>query len=294
MNPFDLRGPEFLGFYVMLMVGTWIVMGLVRRIIDHTSDVVPTQLNDAYAIAFLRGGPKEMARVTILSLIDRGLLKVTDEGVRTADTASKMRVRRETEQVLLDHCRSPRVLATLSELPALKSACRSTEADLQRAGFLPTGAQRAARTFLFLLLGVGVLGGVAATKIAVALSRGRTNIAFLVILGIVALIVAAKVAFPRLTARGKKQLGELRNLFNSLKLRAAELKPGGSTSELALLAAVFGATAVSASVFPWVGDVYPRPVASSSSGYGGDSSSSSSCGSSCGGGCGGGCGGCGS
>ena len=78
-------------------------------------------------------------------------------------------------------------------------------------------------------------------------------------------------------------------LFKRLPERAASLKPGGESNEMAMLAAVFGLTALPAAAYPFVEKIYPKPQ-SDSSGSGGDSGSS--CSSSCGGGCGGGgCGG---
>jgi uncharacterized protein (TIGR04222 family) len=292
MNPFDLRGPQFLLFYVLLMIGTWIAIALIRRVIDAEGEEAREKLTDPYLIALLREGPKEMARVAIASLLDRGLLAVTEEGVRTTDVGDAVRVRRDLERTILDHCRTPRLLSTLAEAPEILTVCASREADLQRMGHLPTGAQRVARRAL-LLGGGGFLLAVAAIKIVVALSRGRTNIVFLLLLMVLAVWVAAALAMPRQTSRGRRHLGELRNLFESLRLRASQLQPGGATSELAMLMAVFGATAVTVtSRNSWLTILYPKPQASA-----GDSScsSSSSCGSSCSGGCGGGgCGGCGS
>ena len=74
-----------------------------------------------------------------------------------------------------------------------------------------------------------------------------------------------------------------------------KLRTGGATNEALMLAAVLGIHALPAEAFPFVHQVYPKPMSSSSSGGDGGSwgsSCSSSGGSSCGGG-GGGCGGCG-
>ena len=49
-----------------------------------------------------------------------------------------------------------------------------------------------------------ILAGVALGKIIIAIGRGRTNFSFLIIVTIVAVVIAGKLSFPRLTA-GEKQ-----------------------------------------------------------------------------------------
>ncbi len=130
----------------------------------------------------------------------------------------------------------------------------------------------------------------AGIKIIVALSRGRTNVAFLIILAIASVIALLALGNPRLTRRGKNVLEDLRTLFQGLKSRADSLSPGNAAAELALVAALFGTVALPIGAFPMRDQLFPPPSSSSDSG-----GSGSSCGSSCGGGgCGGGCGGCGS
>jgi hypothetical protein len=102
-------------------------------------------------------------------------------------------------------------------------------------------------------------------------------------------VAGYRITHPRQTGRGKALLADLGSLFKSLKDRAAGFQPGSNPAELALLAAVFGVTALPVDAFPYSKTLFPQPSAGS-----GDSGGSS-CGSSCGGGgCGGGCGGCGS
>lgn len=319
MNPFDLPGPLFLAFYAAVILATLIVLAYWRTARER-SQAGPVQLTDPYLIALLRGGRNEMVRVVAVSLLDRGLLEAAGSSVKTSDLGVKTRVRREVERKLLEHCLVPRPASSLEQGSGLDAELARQEAKLQRMGLLPDEGMRAARQWLF-MMGAGVLVGVAATKIAIALSRGRTNIGFLIVLAAMGLALTHRALFPRMTAQGERKLDELRNLFEALSLRTAELKPGGATSELAMFAAVFGGSLLPRGVFPWTGTLFPRPAAtgssssssnscsisacssgssmsdssSSSSGSSG-SGDSSSCGSSCGGGggCGGGCGGCGS
>ena len=79
MNPFDLRGPEFLFFYLVLAMVTCLALYRLRR--SSESGPLPSmELNDPYLFAFLNGGAKEALQASTISLIDRGLLK-TEKGL---------------------------------------------------------------------------------------------------------------------------------------------------------------------------------------------------------------------
>src|SRR5262249_68506 len=55
VNPFDLRGPEFLAFYLLLSASVLLVLLFLRQR-DERNDLPPPQMDDPYLIAFLRGG----------------------------------------------------------------------------------------------------------------------------------------------------------------------------------------------------------------------------------------------
>ena len=85
MNPFDLRGPDFLAFYLVFGLAMLAVLWLLRRAgeADTTSHVM---LDDYVEIAYLRGGPQEAMRVATLNLVNRGLLEVHgDDQLQAAD-----------------------------------------------------------------------------------------------------------------------------------------------------------------------------------------------------------------
>jgi uncharacterized membrane protein YgcG len=150
---------------------------------------------------------------------------------------------------------------------------------------------------------IAVLLAVAGIKVAIGVSRNRP-VSFLVLSAIVFSLATFFLVRGFRTTRGDRMLGDLRTLFDALRGRAEDLRPSASTSELALLMAVFGIEAVSVYQFPFVKAFgRPRPIESAGGIYSESSSGGSSCGSSssscggggsgCGGG-GGGCGGCGS
>jgi uncharacterized protein (TIGR04222 family) len=301
MNPFDLPGPQFLVFFIVLSVITLIAIVVTRKFAESAGPA-KLDLSDPYLIAYLRGGEPETLRVAAVSLIDRGLLVATGTQLKTADKASPDAVRHPVEKELLRKFKRADEASTIFADSRLEATCKPYEKTLKTAGLLPSESIVGAR-WTRLLIACALLGGVAVVKILIALERGRTNVWFLVILTAAAIFIAAKISFPRLTESGKAMLGDLQNLYSGLKERASFLRSGGATIEPMMLAAVFGVAALQSSDFAFTHALFPRVKAadsasswSSTSGCG-SSCSGSSCGSSCGGGgcggCGGGCGGCG-
>ena len=299
MPPFNLPGPEFLLFYLVFGALVLLAMVLLRRSaeMDQSRKV---SLSDPCLIACLRGGKNEVLRLATVSLIDRGLLKVTDSQLSAASPTAAKGVRLELEREILSYFDSTKDASSIFSEWRFESALRSYEEELARLGLLPDANLKTAR-WRRLGWALALLGGVAFIKIVAALSEGRTNIQFLIVLTAAFGFAAYAISRPRLTAKGKALLDDLRVLFGNLKDRASSLRPSSSPNELALLAAVFGVGAIPAAAFPYARKLYPKAAKSggdsfiSSCGSSCGSSSGSSCGSSCGGGgCGGGCGGCGS
>ena len=298
MNPFDWRGPEFLGFYLILAACVIVGLELGRRAMESASPI-KMDLADPYLVAYLRGGENEVLRVAVISLIDRGLLIAVGNMITRAHNVLPGSARRAIDQALLQKFATSGDVTSIFDDETLKAYCEPLQSALTRDGLLPDDSVQTARAFRF-FVAVLVLVLVGGIKLVIALQRGRTNVAFLVILMILAVVVAAKVAFPRLTARGRVMLEDIKNLYSGLKSRAAFISPGGATIEAAMLAATFGIGALQGANFAYAKDLFPRAASSKktaswttscSSSCG--TSSASSCGSSCGGGCGGGCGGCG-
>jgi uncharacterized protein (TIGR04222 family) len=298
MNPFDLRGPDFLLFYLVLGVAAVAVLVLARK--SRESGSLPAlQLDDPYLLACLSRGPQEVIRVSTISLVDRGFLQVSRGMVsRRGDGPTVTSSQPEIEKQVLDHFSTRNLLkSAFAKSSAPMDSAKQYEAKLQQYNLVPNADGRRARrlwtgVIITILLVVG-LG-----KVITAIDRGHSNVGFLIILTVIAVIVAIKVGNPYRTSLGDAYLASVRGMFTDLKGRAQSLHPGGGTKELLWLVALFGMAAVPAAVFPFIREF---PVPQTSSGYSSSNSCSSSCGSSgggssgCGGGgCGGGCGGCGS
>lgn len=259
-------------------------------------------VSDPFLLAFLRGGKAEMLRVGLFSLVDRGLFMLVGGGAQLviAEPMAAEKVRRPLEKELLrkfNEAHAPQSVLTVSS-PILDGD--EYQQTLESLQLLPDESQKARRVWLFIIGALG-LGGLAAVKVFVALSRGRSNVGFLIILGALSLVLVGAVLFPRRTSLGSRALEDLQRLTQPMKGRAASLQPGGGTAEAVLLAAIFGFYTLP-SAFSYLTLLFPPRRSSSfgsNSGTSCGSASGTSCGSaggsSCGGGgCGGGCGGCGS
>jgi len=288
-NPLDLRGPQFLLFYLCLGIVVTLAAGWLRRSREQVAEP-PRPLTDYLEIAFLRGGPGEAIRVAILNLVDRGVLALSGEAVTLAPGQSTAHLLRPTERAIAARADQVEKAATLVADREVNGAVHAEcHPELVRRGLLPSRTQLASRHGLWILAGGG-LAFVAGLKIAVALARGRSNVGFLVLLGLAFVVGTFLITHPRRTAAGSALLADMTTLFGGLNGRASSLQPGQSGNDLALLAALYGVSAAYP-VHPEMERLFPQ--SSSNGGSSGDSSSGSSCGSSCGGG-GGGCGGCGS
>jgi uncharacterized protein (TIGR04222 family) len=289
MNPFDLSGPDFLVFYLIFTI--IVAAGLKLAIAGAEGGRPPAlPLSDPYQIAWLRGGTPEAARIAVLSLTDRRLLELSGETLKNPRPA-ETHVREPIETAILTRCSQFGTAATAVLTDAeVDRACAPYRARLERMQLIPDGATKA-RRYRWFAVAVALLLGAAVIKIEVAFGRERHNVAFLIILTLIAVGVTWLLVNRRRTSLGDQIIKDLRRLFAALQQRAPSIRPGGAmTSDAMLLAAVFGLSALPAGAFADLLKVY-RKSANSSGGGGCGSACGSGCG---GGGGGGGCGGCGS
>lgn len=286
MSVFDLSGPDFLKFYAAFAAVVLILLHLAHRRVERGATPPLAQI-DPYQIAMLRGGSHEAMRLAIVTLLDRGLLAQTDGGEIVAN-ARASEARNQLEKETLAHFAAAKSAASVFAARRLTQACASFDAKLVSIGAFAGSRVRADR-FVPTIVAVLLLAGVAGVKVVVALSRGRTNLLFLLLLCGASLFLAAASQRRKGTVRGDRLLADLRGLFSGLKARRLSIQRGNG-HETEMLAAVYGVQMLPVAQFPFVANLFPQASTSSCG-----SSSGSSCGSSCGGGgCGGGgCGGCG-
>jgi uncharacterized protein (TIGR04222 family) len=128
MFPFDLSGPHFLQFYLLLAVAVLSGLYFARRLFEGGETPMAGR-TDPYLYACLAGGPKAVIRVATVGLIDRGLLHVSGNLVSRSLAAVPGATRSRVEQAILHHFQQTRDAPTV-----LQSAPR------------PTGRPRGLRT----------------------------------------------------------------------------------------------------------------------------------------------------
>jgi uncharacterized protein (TIGR04222 family) len=285
MNVFDLPGPEFLQLYfafgAVVGIAAWAFLWAASR----GGGRLPPLLTDPFQIAWLRGGPLEAARIAVVSLVDRGLLQVT--GSRMTATSQRPRGLHPIESAVLANCfNTGGDAAKVLSAASVRAACRKASEPLIRLGLAPSDETQRRRVLVAVFAGLLVVG-VGFIKLVVAIQRGRSNVAFLIVLMIVAAAFFFWVSRPRWrTGQGKRMLADLHRLLSG---RRSGVRGKPKTSELMLFAAAFGLTGLSGYAALQAAYAGTRPQSS------GSNCGSSSCGSSssgCGGGSG--CGGCGS
>jgi uncharacterized protein (TIGR04222 family) len=317
----DLYGPYFLAFYAMVIGVVIVACYRSVRGVDQTGDLelpsVPAKV-DPYEIAYLRGGENEVTRIAVASLIQRGLLQITEEKHRLSTTKKIDRGRRPdtgelttTEAQLLKWPGFPAAPAALFQPNGLsqrvKEACVPYEADLAEKHLL---APPEMRDFGIRLWGIGtvIILGLGGYKLAVALAKGHGNVAFLCILGVVGVILlgVACTVLPRASHLGKAYLQRLKLAYTGLMdrgLRGGEpafamgvagepsrpgkVKAATAYSDCLLSLGVFGIASLAGTSMAELNTLFARGASSGGCGAG---CGGGGCG---GGGCGGGCGGCG-
>jgi uncharacterized protein (TIGR04222 family) len=320
MNPFDLRGPQFLVFYWAL-VGFCVVALLLVRLQSHVGGEPTRVMSDPYLLAYLRAGRAELVRVALLSLIQNGelvpegsVLSLPPDDPARLPPPAPARPRHPIEDELIERLRAnPATAEGLIAAGAGADTAADYALKLEELGYL-----RSAASLRWIgsgrIAALVLLVAIAFIKVAVAISRGRSNVLFLGVSAMAAIGLVWTAGAPRrLTLRGRNALDAAAALLAGARKRLFAPAVLLRTEELALIAAVFGFAdfvyAPSNFLF-WSALGSARPpaglttAAESSPLWDALVSYSSSCssggsscgggGSSCGGGCGGGCGGCGS
>ena len=290
MNPFALTGPSFLAFYALLGIAVVLAMRAWIRHLESVDARPQQNMSDPYLIAYLRSGENEALRVATVSLLDRGLLVANGQNLTAKNAKAFGVAQRPIERAILQHFASPLEAYTLFKDEGAKNACAAYAKILKQQRMIADGGTYLKR-LLPATVALGLLLAATWLKINIAFSQGRHNVGFLIALTAIFGISILFIWLRRRTSLGDAMLTDLRSLFSRLKGRAKALRAGGQTNEAALLAAVFGLSALPAASFPFMEKLYPTK-ARDGGGCGSSSTSSCSSGSSCSGGCGGGgCGG---
>lgn len=296
----NMYGPYFLALYAVVTFAVIILGWLAVKFADTTRFAaipeVPQQ-PDPYAIAYLRGGDQEVIRLAVFNLLQRGYLTTdaksflkipTGTNIEQSPTAPSSKDLSRIEKAVFDfavNSRKPKEFFETGFVSVIKLFTGEYEIALAQQRLIASDRMRAVAKWI-LLIGIAVIIGLGGYKLFVAVSRGRHNVGFLIVIGIAGAIFHGFASRPRrISALGKRYIERLKSTFGSTqsKLAYAVTDPNDATAGLAV--SIFGLAALGSTPMSDVKDLFRR----SSSSHSG-----SSCGSGCGGGCGGGgCGGCG-
>ncbi|HVF29250.1 MAG TPA: TIGR04222 domain-containing membrane protein [Pyrinomonadaceae bacterium] len=310
----DMYGPYFLILYACVIVLTLTGCWWTLRLLDWTKSLpllsVPSN-PDPYEIAYLRGGENELIRSVIFSLVQRGYLRVSHQAsgslISPASQVFEQHNLTPLERRVSDWFTTSHKVESIfrpSALPTqIKPFSTTYEQRLRRENMLtPTELRGTAAAVLF--VGALVITALGGYKLFTALSEGRTNVAFLVMMGVISLVILFKICRPpRLSRRGRTYLKKLQLAFERLKTRGVGATQAfGSPATFAaadptalLVVGLFGVSALSGTAYDDYHQAFRRSAADGGSSGASCGSSSSDSGDGGGSGCGGGgCGGCGS
>lgn len=300
-NPFDLTGPSFLLFFLVLGAAALLLLWLYRSSTEPSGSPTPP-LRDPFAVAYVRKGPAAVLRVAIFGLINRKVLRMAGVDLVAGELPPGTRLTPLEDALASRFAGARKARYLLSDSKLLSLAEAEVRPGLEASGLVPDAEQRKSR-WVAATIALVVVEGTAAAKIVIALERGRTNVGFLFLLGLGFLGWVIGYARRRTTARGARALRDLGSLVRHhrpVPVRAGVADPSPALLLEAALVGVVGATFLprrAKKADGGCGAVVGSTCGgggcgSSGGGDGGGGTSSGGCGNaSCG--SGGGCGGCG-
>jgi uncharacterized protein (TIGR04222 family) len=299
MYPFDLPGPEFLGFYVFALAGGYGAARVLQEVLRGSGGpATPAELDlDPYQIAYLARGPSGAASAVLASMTDSGALSCRTSGVLVRSGVLP-RASYSFEHKVYDAL--PAAISVREAKQIAEAQAQDTFPErLRDLGLLvPREAERR------LLLGpIAVMGAVLVVgwlKVLIGIARERPVgfLLALLVVGMAAMVSLLKRNMRR-TRRGDRVLlgqrirhAALRELGKKAST-AGGMRPTGD--ELILAVGLFAIPVAATEALQQLTPHLMPPVTTSSSTWGGGNwgwgGGGGGCASGGGGGCGGGGGG---
>ena len=257
MNPFDLRGPPFLALYALVSTGGLLYMYFTARGMlfgppRAVSVGAHKHLRDPYLMAYLKGGFRHTLTIVVFSLHQRRIVSGAGEAELRASGSKDVlaAVHNTLEIAVLRSLAIPQRLHQVRDNMHLKETVEAYAEPLRQSGLVADEDEFERRLPAFILVGV-VLFAFAAIKIVLALQRGHSNVLFLVILTLLAIIATWVIFNRRRTNAGDQALSNQQTLLARLKDRVNRLAADGATNEAVLIAATFGLGALPEYEYPF-------------------------------------------
>lgn len=290
-NPLNWRGPDFLGFYVLLFsicfgLAIWWRRALRLPAADGSRSMPEL---DGYATALLNGGPVLAVNTAVANLIRQKAMRVDSRQARLTSLVPRPEFDHELEAAVYAAANSTDGVPIGEVRSICEPVVEATKLPLVQAGLLVADAagRRAQWRPLGLALAPVLVGII---KIGVGLSRERPVLILVglcLCTGVLALAVLARR--PRRSRHGDAVLRALRARHHALQ------SPPRNTSilqgaDFALLLGLFGMSALADTDLRDLRWALQPPAGDGIGGFGAAGCGGGGCG---GGGGGGGCGGCG-
>jgi uncharacterized protein (TIGR04222 family) len=282
LNPLDMKGPDFLGFYIWLnfmVVGMALVLRRMLQPHDPASLIAPRL--DVYETAYLAGGTDRVVQTVVTQLAAEEYVELQPSGtiaLKQSVPPNANRLEREVEKAVVSDGR----LASVKQ--RIESAIDPIHDRLVEANLLhvPAAATKM-QLYPALLIGASLCLGI--VRLMVGIQHQRP-VGFLIMLCVIVAVIGLSFAVsrPRRTPSGDRVLHQMQQGMNPV---VTDLP----TADLAMAVALVGSVGLVNTAYAGWHQYFVPPTVSSSGGSSCTSGSGSSCGSSCGGGCGGGCGG---
>jgi uncharacterized protein (TIGR04222 family) len=286
----NMKGTDFLLLYITTIVVALLLGWYFIRSAGSTGQEMSLPLPskpDPYEVAYLRGGVQEVIRLAVFKLIQARCVvsSVESPKIIRVDTPSGQSAMSDMERIVYDYLASPQTMRGICKRLSseFKERCAPLQQRLYDDRLLNSWAAKNRARFVLIALSAFILG-LGGFKLAVALSRGRTNVLFLVVAAVIGFILTIRITrTPRLSRRGIDYLNGLRVKLQGEK-NAAAPDLGIEGVYLTLLVALFGFSVLGGTAYAQYVSILAAPASSFSN--------TSYFGGGCGGG-GGGCGGCG-
>lgn len=298
LNPFDLKGKEFLN----VLLPAFVVAVVVGRVLRRRRLGPAPQPGDGDAdlsweqAAYLAAGPHRLTSAALARLVESGAARLSNDRKQLLPADEPGPRSGAVERAVWG---ALPVGSKAEDLRPVRAAAEAAFADdaaaLEAEGLTTTPGQRAAAAVLGAAPVLLVLLGLGLPRLVVGLWTGKpvgALVVALVVCGVFGLLLAVAGRYG-LTRRG-------RAVVAGLRAKHAGLKPGGrwqGTAAAGWAVGVWGTAALVGTPLDGLRAWFPRPATAADGGCGSGCGGAAGCGGGgggCGGGgCGGGCGGCG-
>lgn len=227
-----LDGPSFLNFYGLVAIVVLIATFLALRFSDRTDQNPPPQAPsrlDPIETAFLVGGVNNVIQTVLYDLYQHGYVyfdgaERVEPGHKTPEPGALDKLHKRVLEGVQSRPKVGEVFQNRAMRREIEEMCAPIIERLRREDLLQPESVKRAKLWA-LVLGCATLLGLAAAKVAVALSIGKSNVSFLVMLSLFSTaalaVLAAYLTRAHTSRRGEAYLEAMRLAYAGRLTEAA-------------------------------------------------------------------------